>query len=148
MYRGAAAARRRRFRSRSLAEAMQRYQAAARTVNADSVSAFHTSTATLFEPGIPPIVSRDSIRAFMGSFPGVRVEIATAAPDTIEIHGGTALYWGTYFEKLEFPGQPVSEQHGKFVAEWVRQDDGRWLIERMYRIPLPAPHGTGASSAP
>lgn len=127
---------------------MQRYQAAARTVNADSVSAFYTGTATLFEPGIPPIVSRDSIRAFMASFPGVRVEIATVTADTIEIHGQTALYWGSYFEKLEFPGQPVSEQHGKFVAEWVQQQDGRWLIERMYRIPLPVPQGSAGPPTP
>jgi ketosteroid isomerase-like protein len=121
--------------------AMQRYQVAARSVNPDSVSAFYTTTATLFEPSIPPIVSRDSIRAFMASFPGVRVEIATATADTVELHGDMALYWGSYFEKLDFPGQPVSEQHGKFVAQWVRQADGSWLIERMYRIPLPAPGG-------
>lgn len=119
-----------------VAAAMQRYQVAARSVNADSVSAFYTTTATLFEPGIPPIQTRDSIRAFMGSFPGVRVEIATATPDTIEVHGEMALYWGSYFEKLEFPGQPVSEQHGKFVAQWVRQAEGNWLIQRLYRIPL------------
>lgn len=119
-------------------EAMQRYQVAARSVNADSVSAFYTGTAILFEPGIPPIQTRDSIRAFMASFPGVKVEVATATADTIEIHGDMALYWGTYFEKLEFPGQPVSEQRGKFVAQWVRQADGRWLIERMYRIPMPS----------
>lgn len=117
--------------------AMQRYQVAARSVNPDSVSAFYTTTAILFEPGIPPIQTRDSIRAFMASFPGVRVEIATATADTIEIHGDMALYWGSYFEKLAFPGQPVSEQHGKFVAEWVRQTDGRWLVQRMYRIPMP-----------
>jgi ketosteroid isomerase-like protein len=123
---------------RAVEAAMQRYQEAARTVNADSMSAFFTSTAILFEPGIPPIVSRDSIRAFMGSFPGVKVDAATATADTIEIHGNMALYWGSYFEKLEFPGQPVSEQDGKFVAQWVRQADGEWLIERMYRIPLPA----------
>ena len=118
--------------------AMQRYQVAARSVDADSVSAFYTSTAILFEPGISPIQTRDSIRAFMASFPGVRVEIATATADTIEVHGATALYWGSYFEKLDFPGQPLSEQHGKFVAEWVRQGDGSWQIQRMYRIPLPA----------
>ena len=117
--------------------AMQRYQVAARAVNADSVSAFYTETGVLFEPGIPPIQTRDSIRTFMASFPGVTVEIATVSADTIEVYGDMALYWGSYFEKLAFPGQPVSEQHGKFVAEWVRQD-GRWLIQRMYRIPLPA----------
>ena len=122
----------------SVEAAMQRYQAAARTVNPDSMAAFYTVSGILFEPGIPPIVSRDSIRAFLASFPGVRVEIATASPDTVEVHGNMALYWGSYFEKLDFPGQPVSEQHGKFVAQWLRQPDGAWLIERMYRIPLPA----------
>ncbi len=25
-------------------------------------------------------------------------------------------------ERLVFPGQPVSEQHGKFVARWLRED--------------------------
>lgn len=123
---------------------MQRYQVAARTVNADSVSAFYSPTAVLFEPGIPPIQTRDSIRAFMGSFPGVQVEIATATPDTIEVYDGMALYWGSYFEKLHFPGQPMSEQHGKFVAQWVQQADGNWLIQRMYRIPLPAAPPAGA----
>lgn len=122
-----------------IAEAMERYQAAARTVNPDSMAAFYTSTATLFEPGIPPIVGHDAIRAFLASFPGARVDLATAVADTIEIHGAMALYWGHYHEKLEFPGQPPSDQEGKFVAQWVRAGDGRWLIERMYRIPLPTP---------
>ena len=93
--------------------------------------------ATLFEPGINPVRSRDSIRAFIASFPGVRVEVATASPDTIEVWDGTALFWGSYFERLAFPGQPVSEQHGKFVAEWVRQGDGTWLIEKLMPTPPP-----------
>lgn len=121
-----------------VAEAMQRYQAAARTVHPDSIAAFFAPTGVLFEPGINPIRTRDSIRAFVASFPGVQVHTATATPDTIEVYDGTAFLWGSYFEKLSFPGQPTSEQHGKFVAQWVRQDDGRWLIQRMYRVPLPA----------
>ena len=121
---------------RAVADAMQRYQVAARAVIPDSIAAFYTPTATLFEPGINPVHTRDSIRAFIASFPGVHVDSATAAPDTIEVFGGTALLWGSYFERLAFPGQPVSEQHGKFVAEWVREADGRWLIQRMFRIPV------------
>ena len=124
---------------RELAAALQRYQAAARTVNADSVAAFYSPTATLFEPGINPIQTRDSIRAFMASFPGVRVDSAAATPDTIEVFGGTAYLWGSYFERLSFPGQPQSEQHGKFVMEWVRQPDGAWLIQRLFRVPVPSP---------
>jgi uncharacterized protein (TIGR02246 family) len=121
-----------------VADAMQRYQAAARTVQPDSIAAYFAPNGVLFEPGIHPIRTRDSIRAFVASFPGVQVHTATATPDTIEVHDGTAFLWGSYFEKLSFPGQPTSEQHGKFVAQWVRQDDGRWLIQRMYRVPLPA----------
>lgn len=121
-----------------IADAMQRYQAAARTVHPDSIAAFYAPNGTLFEPGINPVRTRDSIRAFVASFPGVQVHTATATPDTIEVHGGTAFLWGSYFEKLSFPGQPTSEQHGKFVAQWVRQNDGRWLIQRMFRVPLPS----------
>ena len=117
---------------------MQRYMAAARVVDPARMALFYTPSAILFEPGIPPIQTRDSIRAFLGSFPGVRVDSAVVSPDTIEVFGGTALYWGNYFERLAFPGQPVSAQHGKFVAEWVRTSGGEWLIQRYYRIPLPA----------
>ena len=115
---------------------MERYHVAARAVDPDSLAAFYTATGTLFEPGIEPVHGRDSIRAFVASFPGVRVEVATATPDTIEVFGTTALLWGSYFERLAFPGQPISEQHGKFVAEWIRQPDGRWLIERFFRVPV------------
>jgi ketosteroid isomerase-like protein len=122
---------------REVADAMQHYQVVARTVDPDSMAACFTPSGTLFEPGIKPIHTRDSIRAFLASFPGVKVHIATATADSIELHGGTAYYWGAYFERLDFPGQPISEQRGKFVAQWVRQDDGRWLMHRLYRIPLP-----------
>jgi hypothetical protein len=122
----------------AITSTMERYMVHARAVNADSVASFFTSDGTLFEPGIFPIVTPDSIRAFMASFPGVRVDSATAVPDTIEVFGTTALLWGSYFEKLAFPGQPLSEQHGKFVIEWVQQPDSSWKIHRYYRVPLPA----------
>ena len=119
-----------------IASTMQRYQVAARSVNPDSIAAFYAPTGVLFEPGINPIRTRDSIRAFIGSFPGVRVDSATATPDTIEVFDGTAFLWGSYFERLAVPGQPLSEQHGKFVVQWVRQPDGQWLIQRIFRVPV------------
>lgn len=121
-----------------IAAAMERYQVVARTVNPDSMASYFTTDAVLFEPGMMPMHTRDSIRAFLASFPGAQVHVATATPDTIEVYGGTGFLWGAYFERLSFPGQGTSEQHGRFVTQWLRQDDGRWLIHRMYRIPLPA----------
>ena len=118
--------------------ALDRYMAAARAVDADAIAGFFTATGTLFEPGITPIRGRDSLRAFLASFPGVQVHTATATPDTVEVYGATAYLWGSYYEHLAFPGQPESEQSGRFVMQWVRQD-GTWLIERYFRVPLPAP---------
>lgn len=119
--------------------ALQRYTDASRAVDAEASSKFFTATGVLFEPGIPPIQGPDSIRAFIASFPGVQVDSATTTADVIEVFGDTAFVWGSYFEKLRFPGQPESTQHGKFVMEWVLQPNNRqWLIERYYRIPLPA----------
>jgi ketosteroid isomerase-like protein len=114
------------------------YTAAARAVDADASAAFFAPNGTLFEPGIPPIVTPDSIRAFIKSFPGVEVDSAIARADTVELHGRTAYVWGSYFERLRFPGQPESAQHGRFVMEWVRGEDAVWRILRYYRVPLPA----------
>lgn len=120
----------------AIATTLQRYMVAARAVNAESIASFFSPTGMLLEPGIAPIHTRDSIRAFMASFPGVQVDSATATADTIEIWGGSALVWGSFFERLRFPGQPPSEQHGEFVMQWVRQADGTWLIQRYLRVPV------------
>ena len=55
-----------------------------------------------------------------------------------EIWPGESLLF-TLRERLSFPGQPVSEQDGRFVIEWTRSesDSAPWLIKRYYRIPLP-----------
>jgi ketosteroid isomerase-like protein len=124
---------------REIRTALEHYMVAARAVDADAVAAFYSPTAVLFEPGIEPVETRERIRTFMASFPGVRVDEATATPETIEIFEGTVYTWGSYFERLAFPGQPVSEQHGRFVMEWVRQGDGAWLIQRYFRVPMPSP---------
>ena len=76
----------------------------------------------------------------------MKVEVATATPDAIEIFDDTAYVWGTYFERLAFPGQALSEQSGKFVYEWKREPDREWRIHRYFRIPLPP--GTGAGAPP
>lgn len=128
---------------RGVMQALDRYLAAAKVVDPVGMSAAFTTNGVLFEPGIKPIEGRDSIRAFLGSFPGAVVESVTAVPDTIEVYGTTAYLWGHYFERLSFPGQPRSEQQGRFVIQWLQQGDSAWQIHRYYRIPIqtfvPAP---------
>ena len=115
---------------------MQRYVAATRTMDVEKMASFYSPTAELFEPGIPPIVTRDSILAFMRFFAGAKVNRATVEQRAIEVFPSHAYYWGSYHENLDFPGQPTSDQTGRFVAQWALQPNGDWLIERMYRIPI------------
>lgn len=122
---------------RAVTARLDAYTAAARAVDADASAAFFTEGGTLFEPGIAPIVSPDSIRAFIRSFPGVEVDTAVAIADTIQVYGRTAIVWGSFFERLRFPGQPASAQHGRFVMEWQQGTDETWRIHRYYRVPMP-----------
>ncbi len=117
---------------------LERYMEASRAVDADRVAAFYALDGVLFEPGIEPVEGRDAIRNFIAAFPGVRVDKATATPDTIEVFGNTVLIWGRYHERLAFPGQPQSVQDGRFAMEWVRDTGGSWLVQRLFRVPLPA----------
>lgn len=118
--------------------ALQRYADAARAVDANASAAFFATNGVLFEPGIPPIQSPDSIRAFISSFPGVQVDTATLTADTIDVYNyNTAYVWGSYYERLRFAGQPPSAQRGRFVMKWVQQPNRNWLIEKYYRMPLP-----------
>lgn len=117
-------------------EAITRYQQAARSVNPDSIAASFAPGGMLFEPGIRPIVSPDSIRAFVAMFAGAVVESASVAIDTLEMNNASAYAWGSYYERLSFPGQPRSEQHGRFVMQWIRDASGRWLLNRYFRVPV------------
>ncbi len=125
------------FARHAVLQRLDDYMVASRAVDADAIAAFYSTTGTLFEPGIEPIVSADAIRSFIRSFPGAMVEVANVTPDEVEVFGATVVIWGSYHERLSFPGQPVSEQDGKFVMEWKKDPYGVWLVERLLRVPLP-----------
>lgn len=127
-----------------VAQAMERYVQAVRAADPDSISAHFAPAALLLEPGIAPIRTRDSIRAFLAAFAGLRVDSASVTPDTIQVLEGSAIYWGAYFERATFAGQPESSQHGMLVADWIQQDDGTWLMQRLLRVPVPDPAGAAA----
>lgn len=134
------------FVRKEVGTVLQNYADAARAVDPEA-AALYTPTGVIFEPGIQPIQSPDSIRAFIKSFPGVIVDSATMTADTIEVFNTTAVVWGKYFEKLRFPGQPPSAQHGRFVMELKQQPNQKWLIEKYYRVPLPETRGAVPDSA-
>ena len=85
-----------------------------------------------------PVRSRDSVRAFLAAFAGVRVDSVGIRIDTIEVFGDRAFVWGAYFERVVPMGQPPMDERGRFVAEWTKQG-GKWLIVKFLPQPVPAP---------
>ena len=118
--------------------AMERYVAAVRAADPDSISAHFAPAALLLEPGIAPILRAHAIRSAPSSRRSTAASWTPPAsrPDTIQVLEGSAIYWGAYFERATFPGQPESSQHGMLVADWIQQDDGTWLMQRLLRVPL------------
>lgn len=121
---------------REIVDALDRYVRASRAVDPDSIAGSFAPGGMLFEPGIRPIVTRDSIRAFVRMFQGAVVESASVVPETVETYGSTAYVWGSYYERLSFPGQPRSEQRGRLVMQWLRDSNGDWLLNRYLRVPV------------
>src|SRR5690349_874277 len=72
---------------------MQEYVAVTRSMNVEKMAAFYSPMAELFEPGIPPIITRDSILAFMRFFAGAKVNNAEVEPRMIDVFDSTAYYW-------------------------------------------------------
>lgn len=102
--------------------------------------AFFTPNGTLLEPGIFPIHTH-SIRVFMASFPGVRVDSATAVPDTIEVLGNTALLWGSYFERRAF-SRPANERAVWPLRHSMAPPAGRCVVDSSI-LPGAPSGGTG-----
>jgi len=51
------------------------------------------------------------------------------------LFGDTAIVWGDYAGTVVVGDKPPSEHRGRFVSEWGRLPNGRWLVRRMLAQP-------------
>ena len=45
--------------------------------------------------------------------------------------------FGSYAQRVRVGDQPATDLRGRFVVEWAKQADGRWLIRRLLTQPSP-----------
>ena len=122
----------------SIEATLQRYVSAVKAMDARTVASLFTSDGELLEPEMAPLRGPDAIRRFLGSFgPDVHVEDAAMTATSLQVWGKDALQWGTYRQTVAAGGKPASEYTGRFVAQWARQRDGRWLLRRLLVQPAP-----------
>ena len=123
---------------RDVEAAMQQYTTLLRTGPPEAVAALFTADGALLEPGMAPLKGPEAIRAFLAPiFTAFEVQTASTETETIEVFGRTAYQWGTYSQKVASKGKPASDYHGRYVASWHREADGRWRLARMLVQPFP-----------
>jgi uncharacterized protein (TIGR02246 family) len=102
---------------------------AARDTNWSILAATFDADAILLPPDTPPVVGRDSIRAYFSA--------DAAPPDSLVIvndevagMGDLAYARGHYRMAYWFSGSELAVDEGKFLTIFRRQPDGRWLFYR------------------
>lgn len=113
--------------------------AASEGKDVEKVVSYWSDDAVVVPPGMPPIVGKDAIRAFVAhSFATPGFSISWTPVDVVVSDDGTMGY-STAHNTMTMPGPdgtPVTS-HGRALAVWRRAPDGRW--ECVYDIWNAAP---------
>ena len=118
--------------------AIATYARLVKAQDVEKIAASYTPDGEILNPGMDAVRGPEAIRKFLGSFKEVKVEAAEMLPGAIEIGVNEATQWGTYTQRVRFPdrARPLAVA-GRYVADWRRQPDGRWLLRRMLTQPDP-----------
>lgn len=123
---------------REVEAAMQQYTVLLRTGPAEATAGLFTADGELLEPGLAAIHGREAIRAFLAPvFAAVNVESASTESEAVEVYGDAAYQWGTYRQRVAEKGKAANDYHGRYVASWKREADGRWRLAKMLVQPFP-----------
>jgi uncharacterized protein (TIGR02246 family) len=117
--------------------ALQAYARSMRAMDAAALAASYTPDGELLQPGMDALRGPAAIRKFLESFGDVKVESASMTTDALQTWGADAMQWGTYTQRVQVPGK-ATELRGRFVAQWSRQSNARWLLRRLLVQPWPA----------
>ena len=117
--------------------ALARYSDRVARMDSRGIAAMYTPDGELSEPGQPVTQGRDSIRVFLESFVGFRVEENAMSSDTIVVKGTRLVQSGRFTQRVRMPDGTEVRPRGSFTAEWVRESDGQWRIRRMHSVPDP-----------
>jgi len=118
--------------------ALAEYARNLRALDSAKLSAAYEPDGELLDPGMAPHRGPAAIKAFLDSFQGVVIESAAMTPESSEVWGTAAVVFGTYAQRVRVGDTPAADYRGRFVAEWAKQPDGRWLIRRLLTQPSPA----------
>lgn len=110
-----------------MVEMIEQWETAFNARDYDAVASFYTNDAVRMPPGADPLIGREAIRANMGTFSDltIDVELGDSAAS-----GDLMTSWGTYTLYPREGDTSIAVQSGPWMNLSVRGDDGTWKIYR------------------
>ncbi len=107
-------------------------------MNADGMASLFASNGKIYDTGLLQASGPNAILSYLNqSFSAAHVDSLTATIDSIVINGGVAAVLGTYDEKTTDTTGQSNETKLRYVAEWVDQLNGQWLLNRVSTVISP-----------
>jgi len=95
---------------------------------------------TIYDTGLLQAKDSDGIHNYLDqSFSTNHIDSLASTIDAITINGTVAVVLGVYDEKTSDTTGQSNETKLRYVAEWIQQSNGQWLLNRLSTIPLPPP---------
>jgi uncharacterized protein (TIGR02246 family) len=113
---------------------------AAAANNPDDMVAYYADDGSMLAPNMPIATGKQAIRAVWAQLMGAPGASASWQSNKVEASGDLAYDVGTYQSTMNDPqGKPMAD-HGKYIAVWKKQADGKWKVaEDMFSSDLPLP---------
>ncbi|MFZ1043593.1 MAG: nuclear transport factor 2 family protein [Anaerolineales bacterium] len=116
---------------------MEKYNQCLSQMNADCIASLFAPQGQIFDTGIIRAGSPAAIRTYMHqTFSEAHIDSLNATIDTITINGNVGVVLGTYDEKTTDATGQSSEAKLQYVAEWIYQSNGQWLLNRLSTVIL------------
>ena len=120
---------------------MEKYNQCFSQMNAGCMASSFMADGTILDTGLLQAKDADGISNYLAqSFSANHMDSIASTIDIITINGGVAVVRGTYDEKTSDLEGQSNETKLRYVAEWIDQTNGQWLLNRLSTVPLPPPH--------
>ncbi|MGA7194509.1 MAG: DUF4440 domain-containing protein [Anaerolineales bacterium] len=114
---------------------MGKYNQCLSQMNADCIASLFAPQGQIFDTGLIVAGSPAAIRSYMNqNFSAAHIDSLNATINTITINGGVGVVLGTYDEKTTDTTGQSSEAKLQYVAEWILQSNGQWLLNRFSTV--------------
>jgi hypothetical protein len=114
---------------------MEKYNQCLSQMNADCIASLFAPQGQIFDTGLIVAGSPAAVRSYMNqNFSAAHIDSLNATIDTITINGGVGVVLGTYDEKTTDTIGQSSEAKLQYVAEWIQQANGQWLLNRFSTV--------------